>query len=41
LTPIVATILGVLVRHEKVPSGAFVGALVVLLGATLTSRPEP
>jgi drug/metabolite transporter (DMT)-like permease len=41
LTPIVATILGVVVRHEDLPHGALVGAALVLLGAVLTSRPEP
>jgi drug/metabolite transporter (DMT)-like permease len=41
LTPIVATILGVAVRHEALPIGAFVGAALVLTGAILTSRPEP
>jgi drug/metabolite transporter (DMT)-like permease len=41
LTPIVATVLGVTVRHEELPSGVFVGAALVLLGAVLTSRPEP
>jgi drug/metabolite transporter (DMT)-like permease len=41
LTPIVATILGVTVRHEALPLGAFVGAALVLAGAILTSRPEP
>ena len=41
LTPIVATILGVFVRHEALPAGALFGALLVLVGAILTSRPEP
>jgi drug/metabolite transporter (DMT)-like permease len=41
LTPIVATILGVTVRHEALPVGAFAGAALVLVGAILTSRPEP
>ncbi len=41
LTPIVATLLGVLVRHEELPPGALVGAALVLAGAVLTSRPEP
>ena len=39
LTPIVATILGVAVRHEALPLGAFVGAALELMGAILTSRP--
>jgi drug/metabolite transporter (DMT)-like permease len=38
LTPIVATALGVFVRHEELPMGAIVGALLVLVGAILTSR---
>lgn len=41
LTPIVATLLGVTIRHEQLPAGAFVGAGLVLVGAILTSRPEP
>ena len=41
LTPIVATLLGVTVRHEELPLGAFAGAALVLVGAVLTSRPEP
>jgi drug/metabolite transporter (DMT)-like permease len=40
LTPIVATLLGVLVLHERLPAGALIGALLVLVGAVLTSRPE-
>lgn len=40
LTPVVATLLGVLVRRESLPGGAFVGAGLVLVGAVLTSRPE-
>jgi drug/metabolite transporter (DMT)-like permease len=41
LTPIVATILGVTVRHETLPVGALAGAALVLVGAILTSVPEP
>jgi drug/metabolite transporter (DMT)-like permease len=41
LTPIVATLLGVTLRHEELPAAALVGALLILGGAILTSRPEP
>lgn len=41
LTPIVATLLGVTVRHEALPPGVLVGAVLILAGAVLTSRPEP
>ena len=41
LTPIVATLLGVTVRHEALPLGALGGAALIVLGAMLTSRPEP
>ncbi len=41
LMPIVATILGVIVRHESLPAGVFAGAALVIVGAILTSRPEP
>ncbi len=41
LTPIVATVLGVFVRHEAIPRSALAGAALVLVGAVLTSRPEP
>jgi drug/metabolite transporter (DMT)-like permease len=41
LTPVVATVLGVSVRHESLPPLALVGAVIVLGGAVLTSRPEP
>jgi drug/metabolite transporter (DMT)-like permease len=41
LTPIVATALGVFLRHESLPAGALAGSALVLVGAVLTSRPEP
>ena len=41
LMPIVATILGVIVRHESLPAGVLAGAALVIVGAVLTSRPEP
>jgi drug/metabolite transporter (DMT)-like permease len=41
LTPIVATLLGVTVRHEHLPAAVFFGSGLVLTGAFLTSRPEP
>lgn len=40
-TPIVATLLGVLIRDEHISVGAVVGMLIVLVGGWLTSRPEP
>jgi drug/metabolite transporter (DMT)-like permease len=40
-TPIVATILGVLVLHERLPALTMIGALLVIVGAVLTSRREP
>lgn len=39
-TPIVATILGVLFRDEKVSLLAICGMFVVLVGAYFTSRPD-
>jgi drug/metabolite transporter (DMT)-like permease len=39
-TPVVATILGLLFRDEKVTALAVVGMCVVLIGAWLTSRPD-
>jgi len=39
-TPIVATILGLLFRDEKVTLLAVIGMCVVLIGAWLTSRPD-
>lgn len=39
-TPVVATILGLLFRDEKVTILAVVGMCVVLIGAWLTSRPD-
>lgn len=39
-TPIVATILGLLFRDEKVTVLAVIGMCVVLIGAWLTSRPD-
>jgi len=40
-TPVVAIVLGVIVRDEKVAALALVGAGLVMLGAWLTSRREP
>jgi drug/metabolite transporter (DMT)-like permease len=40
-TPIVGTFLGVIVRDESLPALAVVGMAVVIVGAYLTSRPEP
>jgi len=40
LTPIVATLLGVFVRHEDLSSWTFVGSALIVAGAFLTSRPE-
>ena len=39
-TPIVATVLGVIFRDEKVTVLAVIGMLVVICGAWLTSRPD-
>jgi drug/metabolite transporter (DMT)-like permease len=39
-TPVVATILGLLFRDEKVTALAVLGMCVVLIGAWLTSRPD-
>ena len=39
-TPVVATILGLLFRDEKVTTLAVIGMCVVLIGAWLTSRPD-
>jgi len=39
-TPVVATILGLLFRDEKVTALAVLGMSVVLIGAWLTSRPD-
>jgi drug/metabolite transporter (DMT)-like permease len=39
-TPVVATILGLLFRDEKVTALAVIGMCVVLIGAWLTSRPD-
>jgi drug/metabolite transporter (DMT)-like permease len=41
LTPIVAVLLGSTVRHEALSWPTLAGAGLVLLGAVLTSRPEP
>jgi drug/metabolite transporter (DMT)-like permease len=40
-TPIVGTLLGVAVRSEPLAPLAVVGMFVVIVGAVLTSRPEP
>jgi len=40
-TPVVAIVLGVVVRDEHVASVSLVGAGLVMLGAWLTSRGEP
>ena len=40
-TPIVGTILGVTVRHDKLHALALVGMAVVIVGAVMVSRPEP
>jgi len=40
-TPIVGTFLGVLFNDEKVLALSLIGMLIVILGAWLTSRPEP
>ena len=40
-TPIVGLLLGVTVRDDELHSIAIVGMLVVIVGAVLTSRPEP
>lgn len=40
-TPIVATVLGVVVRSEPLGVLPVVGMLVVIAGAVMTSRPEP
>jgi drug/metabolite transporter (DMT)-like permease len=39
--PVVAMLLGALVRHESVPAMAIAGVALVILGAWLTSRREP
>lgn len=39
-TPIVATVLGVVIRSEPLEALAVVGMLVVIAGAVMTSRPE-
>jgi drug/metabolite transporter (DMT)-like permease len=41
LTPIVAVLLGATVRHEALSWPTLAGAGLVLIGAVLTSRPEP
>lgn len=41
LMPIVATFLGVILRHEALAAGVLAGAALVVVGAALTSRPEP
>jgi len=40
-TPIVGLVLGVTVRHDRFHLIAVVGMILVVLGAILTSRPEP
>ncbi|MEY3691723.1 MAG: hypothetical protein RJB57_1379, partial [Actinomycetota bacterium] len=39
-TPVVATVLGITFRDERVTLLAVAGMLVVLVGAWLTSRPD-
>jgi drug/metabolite transporter (DMT)-like permease len=39
-TPVVATLLGVLVRDERISMIAVAGMFVVILGAWLTSKPD-
>jgi drug/metabolite transporter (DMT)-like permease len=41
LIPVVATLLGVVFRHEHMSAAVLLGAALVLAGAVLTSRPEP
>ena len=40
-TPIVGTILGVTVPRRRAARAAVVGMVVVIVGAIMTSRPEP
>jgi drug/metabolite transporter (DMT)-like permease len=40
-TPVVGLVLGVTFRDDELHAIAIVGMLVVIVGAVLTSRPEP
>jgi drug/metabolite transporter (DMT)-like permease len=40
-TPIVGTLLGITVRGDALHAGAIAGMAIVIVGAIMTSRPEP